>query len=721
MTNHEDKITGLVAPNLPLGSTAIGEEDAGRELLQLSIAAAGIGTFDWDLVNGTLAWDDRLIELFGYDTESFDQTIEAFNSRLHPEDLARVSADLQSAINSCGEFSSEYRVLLPNGSLRWVGAKGRALCSEDGVAVRMLGAAYDITVREESELRLSRIIESMATAFFSLDHDWNFNYLNAEAENVLGRTRSELKGANIWEAFPAAVGSDFETNYRRAMKYKESVTFDAYYPAPLDKWFEVRAHPSDQGLSVYFVDITVRRKAQQQTADSVARAELLSRITEELTGTLDMTDAVHRLSRLVVPTLADWCVVTLLDDEDQPGNRHGLSDAGGWHKDPELRELVQEYANKRLAHIKDDNILVQAMKTAEPQFIRSDATPVVAGLYEAGELRDMIETLAPESVAILPLKGRRGAVGLLALCNGAERGAFSISDMATASHVAGRAGLALDNARLYRQQRELAEALQRALLTAPPEPDHVQIAVRYVPAAETAQVGGDWYDAFMQPNGASIVVIGDVIGHDTQAAAAMGQIRSIVRTLGAIDDENPASILSSSDKVMQTLQIDTTATAAVARFEQSLDELDRGITRMRWSNAGHPPPMVLHADGTAQFLDQPVKDLLLGIDPHADRSQYEVVLDRDAVVLFYTDGLVERRSEALEDGFNRLLGILSSLQGHDLETLCDEVIAGMLPDTVEDDVALIAVKLHRQDRPRPDEAGPNDVPRNVPEAPKPLT
>src|SRR3712207_594986 len=95
--------------------------------------------------------------------------------------------------------------------------------------------------------------------------------------------------------------------------------------------------------------------------------------------------------------------------------------------------------------------------------------------------------------------------------------------------VAARAGLVLDNARLYRQQRDLAEGLQRSLLTAPPEPDHSQVVVRYVPAAEAAQVGGDWYDAFLQPDGATVVVIGDVVGHDTRAAAAMSQVRTLLR------------------------------------------------------------------------------------------------------------------------------------------------------------------------------------------------
>ena len=135
----------------------------------------------------------------------------------------------------------------------------------------------------------------------------------------------------------------------------------------------------------------------------------------------------------------------------------------------------------------------------------------------------------PGPVAVLPLRGRgpdpRAAHALLR----APGSSVDDEDLATAQDVADRAGLALDNARLYSAQQQLAEGLQRSLLTEPPQPDHGEIAVRYLPAAEAARVGGDWYDAFLQPGGATMLVIGDVVGHDTEAAAAMGQLRGLLR------------------------------------------------------------------------------------------------------------------------------------------------------------------------------------------------
>ena len=186
--------------------------------------------------------------------------------------------------------------------------------------------------------------------------------------------------------------------------------------------------------------------------------------------------------------------------------------------------------------------------------------------------------------------------------------------------MADRAALALDNSRLYEQQRRLAEGLQRSLLTAPPEPDHAEIVVRYRPAVRAAEVGGDWYDAFLQPSGATVVVIGDVVGHDTEAAAAMGQLRGMLRGIAYRDGAGPAAVLAELDAAIQGLGMDTMATAAIARVEQTAEERAAGTTRVRWSNAGHPPPLLLHHDGRIEELSTARAELMLGVDPATPRA-----------------------------------------------------------------------------------------------------
>ena len=689
-------------------------DGARRALLDLAVTAAGIGMFDWVLATDDLGWDERLIELFGYDPATFDQSFGAFTARVHPADVDRVAGLLQHAVDTVGEYSAEYRVVLPDGGLRWLAARGRALADEAGTTVRVIGAAWDITERGAEQQRIAQIVDSMAVGFIAMDHNWVITHVNSEAERIAARPREKLLGRTFWEEFPATVGTEFEEQYRRAVATGQTQSLDAYYPEPLDVWVEVRAVPGPAGVALHFVDITSRALAVAQAERAAAREQLLSRITEELAGTLDADDAATRLARMITPAVADWCIVTLIEDTAAAGDRRGLQTAASWHADPALRGAVEDYAQSRLSAMDDDAIVLRALRTGQPQHLPVGAAGAAHDMLAPGLARDSIDVLSPEAIAVLPLPGRTGPVGLLTVCNGAGRGSFSPEDLVTIRHVAGRAGLVLDNARLYRQQRSLAEGFQRSLLTAPPEPDHLQIVVRYVPAAQAAEVGGDWYDAFLQPGGATVLVIGDVVGHDTQAAAAMGQIRTIVRTLGAHDHDGPATVLTQADQVMQTLQSAILATALVARLEQTADERDQRLTRLRWSNAGHPPPMILTPDGRVELLAAERADLLLGVDPAATRREFEVTVERDAVVLLYTDGLVERRDEDLDHGLARLQALVAELAGRDLDELVDEVLARMLPAVPDDDVALIAVRLHRQDRPRPAEAGPHRVPPNVP-------
>jgi serine phosphatase RsbU (regulator of sigma subunit) len=246
------------------------------------------------------------------------------------------------------------------------------------------------------------------------------------------------------------------------------------------------------------------------------------------------------------------------------------------------------------------------------------------------------------------------------------------------------------------QQAQLAEALQRSLLTDPPDIGRTAVVARYVPAAEAARVGGDWYDAFLQRDGSPVVVIGDVVGHDTAAAAAMGQLRGLLRGIAHFSGAGPAEVLRGLDEAIAHMHTETLATAAVARLERADgdDASDGdGWTRLRWANAGHPPPMVLHPDGTVAILGAEIGDLMLGVDAATDRVETVLALEPGATVLLYTDGLVERRDSTLDEGIARLVGRLRAQVGRPLDELCDALIEEMLQGTPQDDVALVALRL----------------------------
>ena len=239
-------------------------------------------------------------------------------------------------------------------------------------------------------------------------------------------------------------------------------------------------------------------------------------------ASLEPHGAVARLAQLMVPGLADWCLVSLVEGEE-------VRDVGFWHRDHALRDVVATYAATGLTGRERLGAVDEARRTHQTVVVPANAARDVLPTLGSDEARKALKILAPESAVVVPLTARGHLTAVLTLARGAERPAASAEEIATAQEVGLRAGLALDNARLYDQKRRIAEGLQRSLLTAPPEPDHLQIAVRYVAAAEAASVGGDWFDALLQPDGATVVVIGDVMGHDVVAAAKMGQMRSLLR------------------------------------------------------------------------------------------------------------------------------------------------------------------------------------------------
>jgi PAS domain S-box-containing protein len=678
---------------------AVQDAEADRLRGELAIDAAGIGTFDWDLGTGDLEWDERLIEMFGYDPDTFDRSISGFNARLHPDDVGRVAAELQASIDECGDFSSLYRVCLPTGDTRWFSARGRVLCDPDGRASRLLGAAYDITDQRSSEQGVIRVLEAMPAAFYSLDRQWRFAYVNAEAERLLGRNRTELLGEVIWRAFPAANDSEFEDNYRRAVTTGEPVAFDAYYPEPLNGWYELRAWPSPDGLSVYFLEVTERRRAQEEAQRTAARIALMAQVSRELGGSLNPEVITARVPHMAVPVLADGCIVSLLDPYGRPDG------VGSWHADPARRGVLAEYTRARL----DALPVLSAVRTGERVVLGRAEALEQAPTAQACELLAQLDL---GRLVALPLSARGRTLGLLTLLFDEGR-TPDADDLGAVRDLADRTALALDNALLYGQQRQLAEELQRSMLTAPPEPDHAEIVVRYLPATEAAAVGGDWYDAFLQRNGATTLVIGDVAGHDTAAAATMGQLRSLLRGIATSSEAGPAEVLASLDSAMSLLRVDNLATAAVARFEQTDEERECGVTRMRWSNAGHLPPLVIE-DGAVTPLDGPRPELLLGVDPDTARTESVVTLGRGATVLLYTDGLVERRDADLDAGIAQLRAALTDLADRPLEELCDAVLDRLVAGHPDDDVALVAIRLHRQDGPRPAEAGWQRLPDDVP-------
>lgn len=426
-----------------------------------------------------------------------------------------------------------------------------------------------------------------------------------------------------------------------------------------------------------------RDSAVTAMTEANQRLELLAEAGRVLSSTLDIGEQLQRLASLVVPRLGDWCWIVSTDD-------HGrLQETASAHRDPARRAFVADYVQRMVRTVTPEGAPRRVFRTGRPLVVRDLPPEGIAAVLADPEAQAMLIELAPSSVAAVPLTIRGQTVGVLCLLNGADRGAHPPADVETAVEIGRRAGLALHHARLYGQQRALADALQRSMLTEPPQIADCQIVVRYVPAAEGAEIGGDWYDAFQQPSGTTVLAIGDVVGHDTRAAAAMGQVRGLLRGISFSSGGSPAGVLTELDRALAGLGLHTMATALVAHLEPQ----EAGGMRLRWSSAGHPAPVLLDADGEVRLLDVGEADLLLGVQPGFVREDRAVALSPGATVLLYTDGLVERRDRDIDAGTEELLAVLRECSGVPLDEVCDRVLARMFLPDAEDDVAVLAVRL----------------------------
>ncbi|GAC1322623.1 MAG: hypothetical protein NVSMB13_01280 [Mycobacteriales bacterium] len=677
--------------------------------LDLALSAADIGSFDWDLSTGALVWDDRMIALFGYDRDNFVPDVDAVIARVLPEDVGHVRDAIDRAIQEVGDYVSEYRIRLPRGGTRWIQARGRVLADILGRPVRMLGTAYDSTSLRESRDRVARVLETMTDAFFSVDVDWRFTYVNGGAERLLLRPRSSLLGKVLWQEFPQDHGSTFEVEYRRSVDTGEQVTFEAYYP-PLESWFEVRVWPGPDGLSVYFRDITTRREVEDQREaaysereqaivereEAYAAAEaantrlaLLADASTRLSMSLEPAQVLATLADIVVPRLGEYVVVALrAETAALLGGTEAL--AGGdavdivhvAHADEPKRQALQALTESVHISVTDRYGLGRVVRTGQSEWLPELPDEVLATVCPDPETLDAVRGMRLGAALTVPLSNRGRTLGAMTV---AEPVGGDV-DRALLADLGARAAVALDNAILFGNERRIGLTLQRSLLPGQiSQPKDVEIAVRYLPGMTGAYIGGDWYQA-VPVGDALMLAIGDVMGHGMQSAARMGQLRAIVATL-TLEGHSPAELLTRLSREVDILLDLQLATLLVALYNPSTRQLTV-------ASAGHPPPLLTPLDELPRFLDvEPGPPLGAAAARHVEVS---LELPAAATLVLYTDGLVENRGEDLDVGLERLRQALVELRLPP-ELVCDHILRELGRNRGSDDDVALLVMSHAAD------------------------
>ncbi|HSA51331.1 MAG TPA: GAF domain-containing SpoIIE family protein phosphatase, partial [Yinghuangia sp.] len=286
----------------------------------------------------------------------------------------------------------------------------------------------------------------------------------------------------------------------------------------------------------------------------------------------------------------------------------------------------------------------------------------------------------------VPIQVRNAVFGNLYLTQKRGGGDFTSEDEEALTALARAAGVAVENADLYQRLRRATEDFQRRLLPELPHLPGLDLQARYVPADDAPRIGGDWYDLITLPDRVPCLMVGDVMGHGMEAAAVMSQISNILRVVAFDEQEPPSRILQRLDEILHSLHGGPMATVIVARLEPAPTG-----RMMVWASAGHPPPLVTTPDGAARHLEgEP--GVPLGVDPREPHSDHTVHLPPGTTVVLHTDGLIEAKGQAIDEGMSHAATIAATHATAPLDRLCDALVAARA-DTRHDDIAILAVRI----------------------------
>lgn len=442
----------------------------------------------------------------------------------------------------------------------------------------------------------------------------------------------------------------------------------------------------------YVVDLTAPQRAEQERAELLAREQAahneVQRASERVSFLLgagnlaaagDRYELLQRAAELVVRSIADLCVVFL---PDRDGELCATSVA---HRDP-LREVT-------VADLRDCRVpatghltIQAAWATGASQLSLGVADRIACQTSLPPVLREILDRLNPEHLLATPIIAGGRPLGVLALCRSAERPGYGETDIAVVETLARRMAAGLANAETSARDHTVAETLQRAVLPATlPEIAGLELAVRYLPATDGINVGGDWYDAFPLSGNRMGLAIGDVVGHNITSASIMGQVRNMLRAY-AVDTADPSDVLHRANTALSQLLPDAMATAIYA-------VLDRATGELSYANAGHPPPVCISVTGSVDYLDA-ATGTMLGAPGDGVFTTGNRRLPPGAGLLLYTDGLIESHDRDISDGLTALASAMHQTRGLTADQTCTTVQTVLLAGAPRaDDVCLLAGRL----------------------------
>ncbi|MER5223666.1 SpoIIE family protein phosphatase [Streptomyces flaveus] len=536
---------------------------------------------------------------------------------------------------------------------------------------------------------------------------------NEDMERSVALTEDDMRGLRVNEIVDNPAGELAEQSMTRVLETGEPQYDENFLRAAGETrehaWSVFTSPLRDEAGELHGVCLSAHDMTEQHWARK--RLQLIAEAGRRIGSTLDVMRTAQELTDVMVPELADFASVDLLaslDDLHEPPPE-GVTTAGP--------VLLRRVAHRSLTPGVPETVVAQGDVDEYPE----GSAPVESLRSGRATLREMtdaeiakvtardpvraarVRELGIHSVMTVPLSARGTTLGVAVFVRYRHPEIFQRDDLVLAEELVARAAVCIDNARRYTRERGTAVMLQRSLLPQRlPEQAAVQVASRYLPAGAHAGVGGDWFDVIPLSGARVALVVGDIVGYGLHASATMGRLRTAVRTLADIDLP-PDELLTHLDDLVARLSTELESDQLAGRYPETGGEVgatclyavyDPISRRCSLARAGHPVPLVVSPDGTAELVDLPAGPPLgLGGLPF---EAAEIDLAEGSLLALYTDGLVESRDRDIDEGVHRL-GQLLTRQAPSLDALCDTVLADLLPQRPADDVALLLARTRTLD------------------------
>jgi len=444
------------------------------------------------------------------------------------------------------------------------------------------------------------------------------------------------------------------------------------------------ADGSITGVIAAVVDVTERRALLDAERDARSRADFLARAGAMLDASLDYEETLRAVAQIAVPEIADWCAVSVLDDS---GDLHDVATA---HVDEDKRAIAGELRRRFPPDPNATTGAVGVARSGRTQYVREVTDELLVAAIDDPEQLALVRRLGLRSAVVAALKARGRRFGTLTLANAESGRLFEDADVQLAEELAARAGMAIDNARLYTERTRIAHTLQAKLLPERlPDIPGVLVAARYRAAGELNDVGGDFYDVFPRSPTEWALVVGDVSGKGAEAAAITALARYTLRT-AALESAPPSDALRRLNTAMLDDDTSQFATVALAYFSKAADD----AVDVRLALAGHPAPALVRNEGTVEMAGR--FGMMIGLREDPVLHDVELRIRPGDALLLYTDGVSEAgpRGQPLgEEGITAVLGELAGRTPQAMVDALERAAVSAQPGEPRDDIALLAISL----------------------------